>query len=136
MSRVRVALVTAGLAAVAYGGYGIVGAPGGPQPLRYLLFLATVLLGHDLLVVPAALLIGALIGRFVPVGLRGLLRAGMLVSATVGLVALPFVLHRGYRPHNPSALPLDYAHGLLIVLAAVWLGIATVTIVRRLLRGG
>jgi len=33
-----------------------------------------------------------------------------------------FVL--GRRPDVPSALPLDYGTGLLVTLAAVWLGVA------------
>jgi hypothetical protein len=43
-----------------------------------------------------------------------------------------FVL--GRRPDVPSALPLDYGTGLLVTLAAVWLGVATVAVVRELTR--
>jgi hypothetical protein len=128
---IRVLLGVFGVAAAVYGVANLVLT--GPPPVvigRYVIFAAVADVAHDLLLAPLALVAGALLARLAPAWLRGVLRAGLLVSAVVTLVAFPFVLHRGYHPSNPSALPLDYARGLLVTLAAVWLGTAVAAAVR------
>jgi hypothetical protein len=79
------------------------------------------LIGHDAVFLPVVIAVGAVIGRFVPVSARTIVRIALLVSLAVTVVALPFVGGRGRRPDEPSALPLNYGRGLVIVLAAVWL---------------
>lgn len=123
-------LVAAGLAAGGYGVAGLLHDPAGPRPVRYVLFAVAGLLGHDLVLAPLALLVGALVGRVVPAVVRGPVRAGLLATGVVALVAFPFVLGRGYRTTNPSALPLDYGHGLIVTIGGIWLGAAGVTVAR------
>lgn len=72
-------------------------------------------LAHDLVLVPAVLLVGLVVRR------RPWLAGGLLVSGVVALVAFPLVRGYGRRPGDPSALPRDYTRGLLVTLAAVWL---------------
>lgn len=131
MKLTRVLLCTLGLVA---GVYGVVNMLLTGPPLvvigRYVVFAVVAALAHDLLLVPVALLAGALLARLAPAWLRGVLRAGLLISGVVTLATFPFVLHRGYHPTNPSALPLDYTRGLLVTLAAVWLGTAVAAAVR------
>jgi hypothetical protein len=112
-------LVAAGVAVMAYA---VAGAAADPQtrPVGHLLFLAAVVVAHDAVLMPLTIATGVLIGRFLPLPVRRPVRAAALVSLAVTLVALPFVLGRGRRPDDPSALPLDYGHGLLVVLALVW----------------
>lgn len=156
MRRLRGGLIGAGVVLTAYGLFGAatdssVGIGG------HLLFLAAVLVGHDWILMPIALGIGALIARPWSAGRRGsdphrvlrarsrndesrpggtarpVIAATVYVSGMVGLVALPFVLGLGRRPDDPSALPLDYGRGLAVTLGAVWAG-AALTLLYRWLR--
>jgi len=108
-----------GLAAI---GYAVAGAATdtGIDPVGHLTFLATVLIGHDLILMPAAIGVGALVARYAPAWARGPAHAALYASAVLTFVALPFVIGAGRRPDDPSALPLHYGRGLLLVLAAVW----------------
>lgn len=83
-------------------------------------FLATVLIGHDAVMMPVAIAVGAALARWVPGSVRGPVRAGMFASLMLVVVAFPFVVGAGASADNPSVLPLDYARGLLIALATVW----------------
>jgi hypothetical protein len=103
--------------------YSVVGALTGPSfhPLGQIAFLVAVLLAHDAVVAP--LMIGAafLLSRWLPSWIRPVVQGALIASAAVTMVALPFVLGRGKRTDIPSALPLDYTRGWLLLLAAVWL---------------
>lgn len=123
MRWLRVALVAAGLLTAGRGAVGLVGSTGG-DALRSVVawFLGSVVL-HDAVAVPAVLAVG-LATRAVPAVARRYVQAGLVVSGTVALVAAPLVSGLGRTPGNPSALPGNYAHGLLGVLAAVWAGVA------------
>ncbi|MEV4642507.1 hypothetical protein AB0J80_34705 [Actinoplanes sp. NPDC049548] len=79
------------------------------------LFLGAVLGLHDAVFMPLVLGAGALLTRSHP-----LVRAALIVSLAVTLVALPLVLGHGRDPDNPSALPLPYGRGLGAVLIAIW----------------
>jgi len=111
---------------VALGGsvmvYGVVGAISDPdvRPLGHLLFLAGVLLAHDVVLLPAAIGVGVLIGRCLPTGARVPARAAAFITATLLVVAVPLALGLGRRPDTPSALPLDYGRGLAITALVVW----------------
>jgi hypothetical protein len=85
------------------------------------LFLVALLVLHDAVFLPLVLGAGALIGRFVPVRWQSTVRAAAVVSLAVCVVALPLVLGFGRTPDNPSALPLAYGRGLIVVLLAVWI---------------
>jgi hypothetical protein len=122
----RAGLIAAGILVM---GYALVGVFTN-NPLAVLIFLAGVLIGHDFVLMPAVIGVGALIGRFVPAGNRAVVRVAALCSLAVTVVALPLVLGYGRTPDNPSALPGDYGWGLVIVLGAIWLGTALLVITR------
>jgi hypothetical protein len=108
-----------GLAAVAYGAFGLVTA-GGRVPLAsWLTWSVGSALLHDLLVAPLWLGAGWLGARLLPPPARPAALVGALVSGVLVLVSLPFVLGFGYVPTNPSFLPRDYGRNLLLVVAAV-----------------
>lgn len=130
MRWLRRALVGAGVVVMAYGLVGAVITV--TNPVGQLLFLAAVLLLHDGLLMPIALAVGTLVGRFVPAGLRAVVAAAVYVSGVLVVVALPFVLGFGRTADEPSALPLNYARGLLVALAAVWLAALACLAARRL----
>jgi hypothetical protein len=77
-------------------------------------------------VVPLAIGAGVLVARFAPVAIRSVIQAALFLSATLIVIALPGALGYGRTPDLPSALPRDYTRGLLILLAAVWIGAAAV----------
>jgi hypothetical protein len=97
-------------------------------------FLLAVLLGHDGLLMPLAIGLGMLVGRVVPMLARGVVAAVMYISGALVFVALPFVFGFGAKPDEPSALPLNYGRGLVIMLGIVWV-IAAATILYRRRRG-
>ena len=89
------------------------------DPGGVLLFLAAVLVGHDVVWMAAVLATGAVITRLVPPRHRPAARTGAICAATVTLVAFPLVLGFGRPADNPSALPLPYGRNLAVLLLAV-----------------
>jgi len=132
MRWVRRALIAAGTGVMAYAVVGLLTDPVTDLP-RQLLFLGGVLVAHEAVFLPLVLGAGWLVGRWVPAPFRTPVRTAGIVSLALAVVALPFVLGYGRRPDDPSALPLDYGRGVLILLAIVWaaaLGWAAVRWVR------
>lgn len=125
----RVAIGAVGLAAM---GYGLVGAVGDPsvRPVGQALSLLGAVLLHDLVFAPLALAVGVVVARYAPPALRAPLQAALVASAAVTLVALPFVGGFGRAADMPSALPLNYTRGWLLMLAAIWLTAAIAIAVR------
>jgi hypothetical protein len=120
---VRLTLVAAGLAAIGYGAYGSF-VEDGQHLAGHLLFLVEVLAAHDLVLIPIVIGVGWLLVRFLPRWARAGVQGGLYASAAVTALAFPFVLGVGELPDNPSKFPLNYARGLLIVLAVIWLTVA------------
>ena len=75
----------------------------------------------DLVVVPGVIVAAAAARRVTPVGWWPAIRAALIVTGALGLVAWPFVRGYGRDPANPSLLPRDYAGGLAAAVGAVWL---------------
>jgi uncharacterized membrane protein YgdD (TMEM256/DUF423 family) len=84
--------------------------------VRWVVGLAVV---HDLVLVPIVLLVGLAVHRWAR---RAWLAGALLVSGSVVLVAWPLVRGYGRQAGNPSVLPRNYAQGLVLVLAVIWLG--------------
>ncbi|MFG2480699.1 hypothetical protein [Streptomyces fagopyri] len=84
-----------------------------------LVWLGGAVVLHDAVIAPLVLLAGLVLVRG---GVRGPVRAALVVAGALTVVALPVLLRPG-RTANPSVLPLDYPRNLLIALVAV----ATVT---------
>lgn len=123
MRTLRIAVGAAGVALLGTGGWLLWDATGGegPQVVGLAVALAGVAAVHDLLLVPAVLLVGLALRR--PPG-RGLLRGGLVVAGCLVAVALPLLLRPGAPPH-PTVLPLDYPRNLLVAVAVT----AAVTVV-------
>lgn len=120
--------VVPGLAAVAVGVVGLLGA-GDDVPLSSWLgwFVGSALL-HDLVIAPVVVAVGALVVRFVPQPARGPLVVGLVVSGVLTLVALPFALNPGDN-QEPGFLPLDYVRNLALLVGAVLLVAAAPAVV-------
>ena len=108
-----------GLAAVGYGGHGLLTA-GRRVPLDSWLtwFVGSALL-HDLVLAPLWIGLGWLSARLLPRAARPAVTVGAAVSGVLALVALPFVLGRGADPANPSFLPRDYGWTLLVLVTVI-----------------
>ena len=130
MRRTRLALYAAGAALLAYGVVGLFTADRAPSPSLWARFWLGGLVTHDLLLAPLVVAVGVLATRLVRGDARPYVQAGLALSGMVSLVALPFVLGRGRDEREPSALPLDYGRGLFVTLAAIWLAIAAVALLR------
>ena len=111
----------AGGLVMAFGGWGLLGHAAATMPAAWARWLAATLLLHDLLVAPALLAAGWLVGRLSG-GWRASVRAALVVSATVVLVTLPAFLGDGRttQPGNASVLPNHYGRSLALVLVPVW----------------
>ena len=79
------------------------------------------LLLHDLVWLPVVAVVGALIAavlrRRIPLAIAWATATTMVMT----LIAWPFMRGYGRRADNPSALPRNYAHGLLVYIAVTWL---------------
>jgi hypothetical protein len=119
-----------GLAAVGYGGYGLLTADV-PLVAWATWFVGSALL-HDLVLAPVWIGLGWLAARVLPRAARPAAVVGGAVSGVLALVAFPFVLGYGADPDNPSFLPHDVGRNLLLIVvavlavAAVWGTVATV----------
>lgn len=119
MAWIRRVLVAGGVALVAYAAISVLRAASvGTVP--YLRFVVVSALFADVLVMPVALVAGALTARLLPAWVRLPVQAALYISAAVVVVSMPLLLGYGRSPLLPSALPRDYLSGVLVVLAAVW----------------
>ncbi len=129
-------LFAGGTVMVVWGGYGLMTAARHPRPVPWLTFFVGSALGHDLLLAPVVVTIGAVAVRLVPPRIRPYVTSGLIVTGVVTLIAYPLLRGYGRRHDNPSIQPLDYTRGLLIVLAAAWLAVAVGAAVGLLRRRG
>jgi hypothetical protein len=90
---------------------------GAPSAARWLVGSALVL---DLLVIPVVGVIGWSVRRVVPSWSWPVVRAALVVSGVLVLVALPLVTDQGGTPGNPTVRPRDYREGLAVALAWTW----------------
>jgi hypothetical protein len=115
-----------GAAGVAVMAYAVVGALGddGVDKVGVAWFLLALVVAHDLVLLPVAIGVGALVVKGVPEWARPSVQSGLFASAIVTAVAFPLVIGAGVIADNPSRLPLNYGRGLAVVLAVVWGGAA------------
>lgn len=123
--RVRFALVIAGILTMGYASAGALTDPD-LAPAGVLSFLAGVLILHDIVWMPALLVVGAVITRLVHRRRRPVVITATISAAGLVVVAFPLVLGFGRPADNPSALPSPYGRNLavlilvLTVVAVLW----------------
>jgi hypothetical protein len=119
-----------------YGLHGLVSARRGAHGGQFVRWFLGADIAHDLIVAPAACLIGVLVVRLVPMPARAQVRAG--VFATAIILAIAWAPLRGYghqsAPGNSSVQPLDYATSVATALVAVWVLAGTWFVVSTLRR--
>jgi hypothetical protein len=109
-----------GLPVLAYGLWGVLVDADRTHPAELARWVVGSAVATDLLVVPAVIAIGAVARRLTPGPWWPTVRAALMVSGSLVLVAWPFVRGYGDDPANPSLLPRDHAAGLAIAVAVVW----------------
>jgi hypothetical protein len=119
-----------------YGLHGLIAALNGITSRQFLQWFVGADLAHDLIVAPAACLVGAGITRLAPASARVQVRAAIFATAIV--IAIAWAPLHGYghtsAPGNSSVEPLDYATAVPTVILAVWAlagGWFAVSVVRR-----
>ena len=105
-----------------YGLRGLLRALGGITSREFLQWFVGADLAHDLIVAPAACLVGVLIARLVPASGRAQVRAGVFATAVVIAIAWAPLHAYGHTtaPGNSSVEPLNYTTAVLTVLVVVW----------------
>jgi hypothetical protein len=124
-SRVRLALVVAGVSLLVFGIQGLLDEPYlTGHRLEVLLWGAWGIVLHDGVWIPLVLTAGLLLGRVVPARVRGALTAGLMTAAALTAVGLPAVVREDDHHGNATLLPLPYLRNWLLLLAAVAVGTA------------
>lgn len=121
-----------GLAAVGYGGYGLLTA-GERVPLHAWAtwFIGSALL-NDLILAPLWIGLGWVAARVLPRPALPAVVVGGAVAGLLTLITLPYLLGPGQRSDNTSFLPHDTGRNLLLIdlgvllAAAIWGTVATV----------
>ena len=109
-----------GLPVMAFGVWGVFVDADRTHPAELARWVVGSALATDLLVVPAVIAVGAVAWRVTPRAWWPTVRAALVVTGSLALVAWPFVQGYGDDPANPSLLPRDYAAGLAIAVGVVW----------------
>lgn len=113
-----------GLAAVGWGGYGLLTAAMGPEPLKWGLFFVLGIVGHDLVLAPFVVGVGLLLTRVLPAALRAPIQVGLIGTGVALLAGFSLAIGRGTSDDIPSALPYNYAGRVAMLLAVLWVVMA------------
>jgi len=129
--RFWIALALGG-AVIAFGVTGLIADVGVRSAADVAVWLGAANVVDDLLLAPLACVAGAALAYLLPEPWRAPVRAALITSAVVLIVAFPALrgFGRDQVPDNPSVDPLNYATATVTVLAAVWAGAAAWLIVR------
>ncbi|MGH2778398.1 MAG: hypothetical protein ACRDJB_07080 [Actinomycetota bacterium] len=111
----------AGLSLVAYGAWGLFIESERTHPDQWIRWFAGALIVHDFVVVPLVVVVGAMLAKRVGAPYRAPVQGALIGTGIVILTVWPFLRGYGLRSDNPSVLPNNYALGLSMVLAVVWL---------------
>lgn len=113
-----------GVPVIAYGIRGVFVDASDTQPGQLVRWVVGANVVHDALLAPAALAVGWAASRFIPRFAWPAVRAGLIATGVLGLVAWPLVRGYGVDPSIPSLLNRNYGAGLAAALAVVWLVVA------------
>ena len=110
-----------GWTAIVIGLFGVLDHPRSAGAFKVLRLLIGINIVNDALVVPAILLLGFVVRRWMPRWLLIPAQVWLIISGLVTLYAYPLVRSYGKSKTNPSQLPFNYSHNLLIVLGCITL---------------
>jgi hypothetical protein len=116
---VRTVIGGLGLAALGYGVWLIARWPSHTKPISLATWLVGSLILHDGILVPATLIVGAVLALTVRPRARRYVQGFLIVAAVVTVVAVPLVIREGKAQPGQALLTQDYLSHLIWVLAAV-----------------
>lgn len=109
-----------GLPVISYGLWGALVDADRTHPAELARWVVGSAVAVDLLIVPAVIAVGVVGRRLTPRTWWPTVRAALMVTGALGVVAWPLVRGYGDDPANPSLLPRDYLGGLAGAVAVVW----------------
>jgi hypothetical protein len=115
----RTLLGGVGVAALGYGGWLIARWPTHTKPISLAIWLLGALILHDGILVPATLIVGAVLTLTVRDRARRYMQGFLIVAAVVTVVTVPLVIRQGMAQPGQALLTQDYLSHLVWVLAAV-----------------
>lgn len=117
----RAALLSVGVAAMAYGGWLLLSRESADQVRDVLVWLVAGVVLHDAVLSPIVILAGWLAGRLLSRPVAAAAAAVLVVLGPITLLAVPVLGRFSANPANPTLLPRDYGWG--------WLAVAGTTVV-------
>ncbi|MFE6616574.1 hypothetical protein [Amycolatopsis sp. NPDC057786] len=133
MKTLRLLLFLPGLAALAWGAvlFSEYAFPLRPDVFGTLGWLVGGPLAHDLLIAPLVGAVGFALSRFLPERWKTPVKTGAVLSGVLTLLAIPLLWRPFGGARNPGLHDADTVTGLLVTLAAVWLGVLVAALARR-----
>jgi hypothetical protein len=110
-----------GWVAIIIGLFGIFDHGSQANPLKVFRLLIGLNIFNDAIVVPVVVGVAFALHRWAPRWLLVPAQVWLIISGVVSLYAYPLVGDFGRKPSQPSELPFNYSHNLLIVLGCVTL---------------
>jgi hypothetical protein len=107
-----------GVALVAVGFGGLLAHAADTHPIGWLAWFAGAVVLHDVVFVPAVLILAASATRL-PAAYRVPVQVAAIIGGSLTIVSLPLVLGFGKTAGNPSQLPLSYGRNLLAMLSVL-----------------
>ena len=117
MIAIRTTLVLAGVAVGCYGAFLLWG---NPSVVRIVVWAVLAAVVHDFVFAPLCAAAGLAGRTLIPARWRPPVAVAALCSVVLALLAVPVYAKPGLRLDNPTVLDRDYAVGLWIAIAAVW----------------
>jgi hypothetical protein len=115
------AALIVGWVSIVIGLFGILDHRSSANPFKVFRLLVGLNVFNDAVVVPVVLGLAFAVHRWAPRWLLAPMQIWLIVSGVVSLYAYPLVGAFGKKPSQPSELPFNYAHNLLIVLGCITL---------------
>ena len=131
-SRTFFAVGIVGWAVMAFGAWTLWHDATRTHPGEWIKWFAGAALVHDFVVAPIVFGVAVVVGKIVALRYRRIVQFALAASGLFALISWPFLRGYGRSPDNPSILPNNYVHGLLVVLAVVWVSSAIALVHERL----
>ncbi len=111
--------VAIGWTAIGIGLFGVFDHPGSANAFKVFRLLVGLNIVNDAVVIPALLVLAFAVRRYAPRWLILPAQVWFIMAGAVAVYAYPLVGGFGKAKVNPSILPHNYAHSLLIVLGCI-----------------
>ncbi len=105
---------------MAFGVWGVLRQASATRPVTFGIYVVGAAVVHDAVIAPVVCLIGWFVTRRTGAASRPAIRFGLILTGATVLFSIPFIAGWGRLSDNPSLLPGNYALGLMIILAGVW----------------